>query len=201
MGENNHKLVIDFSNLLMQLNQKIPTIGFNDEGKAEAIFIETRELIKKHFGEEHSYYKDYLRLRRLKGSHTYQLKTLLPIVEVIANRAKADYLGENEKFQQRVLADINHAEKNDIRIPWRQLDKLERKYKPKESLITKLKDLFRKYSWFLFDAHKLKVAFLLILGMGLCSVPFFINAVPEWLGYVSGIVVAIIGILFTMNKK
>jgi hypothetical protein len=201
MDDSNYRRVTDFSNLLMQLNQKIPTIGFNDEGKADAIFIETRELIKKHFGEEHAYYKDYLRVRKLKGSYTYQLNNLLPVVEVIANRANDDYQRDNENFQQQLLVDIEKAENIDRRIPWKQLDKLERRYELRESWSTKLQDLFQNCYWFLFDAHRLKVIFLLMLGLGLCSVPFFVNTIPDWLGYVSAVVVAIVGTLFTMNKK
>lgn len=199
MDDKAHKIATDFSNLLMNLNQKIPTIGFNDEGKAEALFIETRELIKKHFGEEHGYFKDYERVRKLKGVYTFQLKALLPVVEIITNRAKEDYLAASEQFQRQILE--NSAENPPSRIPWKELDKLERKYRQKEPLVAKLGDSFGKYFWFLSDAHSLKVIFLLMLGIGLCSVPFFINAVPDWLGYVSGIVVAIVGILFTMTKK
>jgi hypothetical protein len=185
----------------MSLNQKIPTIGFNDEGKANALFIEIRELIRKHFGEEHPFYNDYLRVRKLKGSYTYQLNAILPLVEVIANRAKDDYLGEHKEIQRQILADINKTENTDTRIPWGQLDKIERRNRPKGSVIKKCKDLVRNCYWFLTDPHRLKVIFLLLLGIGLCSVPFFVNAIPDWLGYVTGVVVAIVGTLFTMNKK
>jgi len=200
-GGDSLKRVTDFSNLLMSLNQKVPTIGFNDEGKANALFAETRELIAKHFGEEHPYYNDYLRVRKLRGSYTYQLNSMLPLVEVIANRAKDDYLSEHEDTQRQILADINKIESIDTRIPWAQLDRIERRNRPRGSVIKKCKELLRNCYWFLSDSHRLKVIFLLLLGVGLCSVPFFVNAVPDWLGYVSGVIVAIVGTLFTMNKK
>jgi|GEM_PF-5408039 len=199
MDDKNHRIATDFNNLLMQLNQKIPAIGFNDEGKADAIFIETRELIKKHFGEEHGYYKDFLRVRKLTGAYTYQLQNLLPVVEVIANRAKEDYLATIEEFQQQILED--DSKNASTRIPWKELDKREKKYRTKKPLSPKLKGLFRNSLRFLFDAHNLKVFFLVALGIGLCSIPFFFTVIPNWLGYVSGIIVAIVGTLFTMTKK
>lgn len=200
MDNSKYRLVTDFGNLLMRLNNEIPSIGFNDEGRAEALFIQTRELIKKHFGEEHGYYKDYLRVRSLKGAYTFQLKALVPVVELIANNAKSDYLEETEKFQQEIMQDSNSA-KGSGKIPWKELDKLERKFRPKEPLSVRIKRLFQVRHIIYVDSHRLKVIFLIVLGIGLCSVPFLIEAVPNWLGYVSGIVVAVVGTLFTMNRK
>jgi hypothetical protein len=90
MAEHTHA-ARDFLYLIHKLEAQVPGIGFGDEGKAEALFIEIRELIKKHFGEKSDQMSDYRRIYSLRTSYTYKLAQFVPVVrafyEIAAKQA------------------------------------------------------------------------------------------------------------------
>jgi hypothetical protein len=94
MADSN-KIARDFLALKQKLETETPLIGINDEGKADAIFIEIREMIKKHYGDRSDYMQDYRRILRLKGSYTYRLMQFIPVITTIAQVAAKEVLKKN----------------------------------------------------------------------------------------------------------
>jgi hypothetical protein len=95
-----NKVTAEFLAFKKRLEEEVPTLGFNDEGKAESLITYAEYLITKYYQKDSQFYKAFRRVMNLSGSKSYRLSQLIPVLGAIAEASNTYQFREVPQVKQ-----------------------------------------------------------------------------------------------------